>query len=354
MTRLLAYREDIDRQLRNQIGSALEHLGRINDFAPELRNRLEDYALRGKLIRGSLVPFTYDLLGADTVSREDLFKIAAAIELFQSMLLVHDDIMDQDDVRRGKPSIHAQYRSDGREGGLADPEHYGLSLGICAGDVSAFIAFGVLSRLELDPLLRSKLISFVADEMVLVGVAQMQDVHHGELPPNKVSLEAVERMYRYKTGRYTFSLAMSLGSQLAGRDDAFRKTIEDFGEALGIIFQIVDDKIGLFSPEEKTGKPAGSDLYEGKKTVYMQTLLAEISGPDRDKLEALLGNIESKEDIGWIMDQLDRHGIPDRVEARLRELSIECRGMIDEIAAREPKFAEGLRWLLDFNIERDY
>jgi geranylgeranyl diphosphate synthase type I len=354
MNQLLRYREDIADSLSRQVKSSLNDLGRINAFAPELMQRLEDYALRGKLIRGSLVPYTFDLLGGLGGERNALFDIAAAIELFQSMLLIHDDIMDQDELRRGKPSIHAQYASDGRHLKLGDPDHYGVSLGICAGDVSAFIAFGILSRLNIDDAIKGRLISFIADEMVLVGVAQMQDVHHGEAEPSSVSLDAVERMYRYKTGRYTFSLAMSIGALLAGRDDSLRERLEEFGELLGIIFQIKDDEIGLYGFEEKTGKPLGSDLYEGKKTVYMQTLLEETAGDIRSRLERLLGNISGPEDVSWIMGQIDKHGIRDRVSGRLDELAGDCSRLIDEMGEAETDLAAGMRWLLEYNLNRDF
>lgn len=354
MQDLLKYRDEIAAELSRQLSRVLGKFRSVNTFSGQLEERLNDYALRGKLIRGSLVPFCYDLLEGDGIDRRALSSVGASLELLQSMLLIHDDIMDQDDIRRGRPAIHSQYQSDGRELALSDPGHYGISQGICVGDVSAFTAFGLLSAIELEPLLKADLLRFVSDEMILVGIAQMQDVHHGVLPPSRVDYEAVETMYRYKTGRYTFSLPLSLGALLAGRDRNFREGLEGIGELLGIIFQIVDDGIGLFSDEQTSGKPSGSDLREGKKTVYMQLLLQSLQGDEQQRLESLLGNISEDSEVEWIMGRLRRSGIPARVEARLGELADQCRLAISGIAGREPGLARGLGVLLDYNLSRKF
>ncbi len=354
MKELLYYRDEILSALHGGIGEVMNRFTHINGFSGKVRDRLDDYASRGKLIRGSLVPFAYDRLTGDEVDRRDLFVISAAVELFQSMLLIHDDIMDQDEYRRGKPSVHYQFQGDGQSAGVNDPAHYGLSMGICAGDVAAFMAFGMLSRLSLSDKKRSELIDFISDEMVLVGIAQMQDVHHGEIDATAVSYDAVETMYRHKTGRYTFSLPLSLGALLRGKDKKIRKQLEDIGELLGIIFQIKDDEIGLFGDSQKTGKPRGSDLYEGKKTVYMQTLLELTDAADRENLLNLIGNLKSDEEARVIMNLLEKYSIPQQIENRLGELASDCSSAIDLLRSEAPNLAESLHALLTYNLKRDF
>ena len=114
----------------------------------------------------------------------------------------------------------------------------------------------------------------------------MQDVRNGELPPDSVSMDDVINTYRHKTGRYTFSLPISLGALLRGSNIDTRHKLERMGEYLGVIFQIKDDEIGLFGDPDLTGKPNSSDLAEGKKTVFTQGLWKTMEESQKTELEA--------------------------------------------------------------------
>jgi geranylgeranyl diphosphate synthase type I len=243
------------------------------EFDADVLRRLKEYVVRGKLLRGALVFLGYEAARGPQFSEPDpkaerrCLAAAAAMELTQSFLLIHDDIMDKDDVRRGVPSLHRQYRELARERGVEDADHLGVSLGICVGDVGVFLAMELLA--QADP----ALLGTYARELNLVGLAQMDDVFFGQAP-EEPTVDRIIQVYRFKTGRYTFSLPLVLGAALAGADTRTQEALARFGEELGVVFQIKDDEIGLFGEEEHIGKPAGSDISANKKTVFRQLLIA--------------------------------------------------------------------------------
>ena len=143
------FREGVAEEIRRLLPALFEQYHALNNFSPILLKRLEDYALRGKLMRGCLVPFTYYNLPGRELLKRDLYSIAATMELLQSMLLIHDDIMDQDELRRGGPAIHAIYGADGKREGVRNFRHYGESMGICVGDVASLCSLQYYFATEL-------------------------------------------------------------------------------------------------------------------------------------------------------------------------------------------------------------
>ncbi|HOX19212.1 MAG TPA: polyprenyl synthetase family protein, partial [Spirochaetales bacterium] len=260
---MLAYFNAARSAVRERIREILESgAARWDRAAPGLgtdaARRLEAFALRGKLIRGVLVRLGYELASGRTAEGSALVAVeraGAAMELFQSGLLVHDDIMDRDRTRRGVPTLHVEYERALEEAGYGDPVHYGEALGICAGDLAYFAGFGVLASLPVAPDAARKAAEIAAEELCLVGAAQMLDVANGAARPGSRNAfapgpvepdeEGILRLYRYKTGRYTFSLPLALGAALADADDATRLALETAGEELGLLFQLKDDELGI-------------------------------------------------------------------------------------------------------------
>ncbi len=246
-------------------------------FDADVLARLKEYVLRGKLLRGALVFLGYDAVGGDPERRDACcLPAAAAMELTQSFLLIHDDIMDKDEVRRGVPSLHRQYRDYAQDRGVSNPEHLGASLGICIGDIGVFLAMELLALAEAaaaGALPPGAFLATYARELNLVGLAQMDDVFFGQAP-EEPSVDRVVQVYRFKTGRYTFSLPLVLGAILAAGSSETQSALARFGEELGVVFQIKDDEIGIFGEEEHIGKPAGSDIVANKKTVFRQLLIS--------------------------------------------------------------------------------
>ncbi len=241
----LVYKKEITDVLYEFFKNKQKELVNVNAWGSDVCNRYLSFATQGKMIRGCLTILGYEMF--TNQSSDEVIKLAAAMEIFQSAILIHDDIMDRDTMRRGAKTMFAQYQDIGEKKKVNDALHFGESMGICVGDLGFFFAFELLANIP-------KIQSIVARELTNVGIAQMQDVDFGysKTMPNE---QAILNLYRYKTARYTFSLPLMVGSIVAGQSDKTVKTLEKLGENLGIIFQLKDDQLD-----------AESDLREGKKT----------------------------------------------------------------------------------------
>ncbi|MBT3272922.1 MAG: hypothetical protein HN368_07200, partial [Spirochaetales bacterium] len=161
----------IGKVLRDKEKTLRDDFSRVHPLGPDVLSRIIDFAEQGKMIRGGLVCLA-DGLATGRVSA-DSFTAGAAIELFQSALLVHDDIMDRDLYRRGNPSVFHQYATDARLSSFRDPDHLGEGLGICAGDIAFFLGFELLTDLGPQSGSFIKIFSRSARELSYVGIAQM-------------------------------------------------------------------------------------------------------------------------------------------------------------------------------------
>ncbi len=349
---LQAHLSDSRRELREFTSEYLRRkrreLERIGRWGTDVSDRLLEFTNSGKMIRGSLV-----LLGADLFGRprdgEEL-KVAAAVELMQSSLLVHDDIMDRDEMRRGMASVYSQYSRLGRSQDLPDPSHFGESMGICAGDVAIFTAFELLGELDVPAM--PSIISLCSKEMTYVGVAQMQDVFLGQSEA-AVDEGDVYLLYLYKTGRYTFSLPLMLGSLLAGAPDRTVDAMARLGERLGVVFQMKDDEIGLFGESDEIGKPCGTDIKEGKKTLFHLHLMRSASDEQRARLQTILGNrLIGKDEVDYVRSLIVDLGVRDRLAAEMVRLADEAHGIADGLDGVAREQLTLIHDLIEYNLTR--
>jgi geranylgeranyl diphosphate synthase type I len=323
---------------------------RINRWGPDVLTRMNGFVTGGKMVRGGLVRFTHDMF--EGTHAEEAIAAGAAMELFQAAFLIHDDIMDRDLTRRGKPSVHAQYADVAANEGIRDSLHIGEALGICAGDVALFLAFEILGTLNVNGEIKGKLLYNFCRELQYVGLAQMADVYHGA-GAGSITRENILSLYRYKTGRYTFSLPFSAGLVLAGREDPVIEQFNLMGEKLGIIFQIKDDELGLWAMEEELGKPVGSDISENKKTLYREILFERASKMEKIRLDEIFGNKKLKDtEIEYVRSLLESTGTRKEVDELTNRLSDEVRDIIRSITAAQPIWKERLLELLDYNRRR--
>ena len=164
-------REAVHQAIQDVLAEAGREYERVSgDFGSDSARRLDEFSARGKMIRGCLVRLGFELGGGKSVppeAEESVARAGAAMELFQSGLLVHDDIMDRDRTRRGAPTLHVGYEADLARGLYGDPAHNGSSLGICAGDLAYFSAFHVLAGLEVPADVARQVCQTAARELAL-------------------------------------------------------------------------------------------------------------------------------------------------------------------------------------------
>lgn len=324
-------------------------MARLKPWGGDVLQRLAGFTRKGKLIRGGLV-----CLGCEMTARRisaDAVRAGAALELIQSALLIHDDIMDRDTQRRGAPSLHRQYSLLAEKEGIRDPHHFGVSMGICAGEIAIFLAFEALAGLA-GP--RSRAAAFqklFAGTFGLVGLGQMLDIHAGA-SVRPVREREVLDIYRFKTARYSFSLPLAAGWILGGGKPAGRAQLERLGETLGLIFQIKDDELGLFGEEDVLGKPVGSDIRQGKKTLIHLRLLDRATPGERKALAAVFGRADaSEEDVRFVRELALRYGVDGEVRKTMARYGARARAAIRSLPI-EAALREVLESLLEFSLTR--
>lgn len=345
------------------------YAGISGDLGRDAANRLEEFTSRGKMLRGCLVRLGYDLVKGECPvipesEKESVMLAGAAMELFQSGLLAHDDIMDRDRVRRGAPTMHVGYEHTLERGGYADPAHHGEALAICAGDLAYFAAFQLLTEMPISATRAVQATLIAARELCVVGIAQMQDVANGAAQPGSAnpfrdaptdpSEEDIINLYRFKTGRYTFSLPLALGCAIAGGSEGDRLALEEAGEELGILFQLKDDELGLFADEKILGKPVGADIRENKKTIFRHRLLARADEETKARLAAMFGNpATGATEATYVRQQLERFGVRAELATMMQsraEASVARAGQLLGTAQGEP--AQAFRELVEYSLER--
>jgi geranylgeranyl diphosphate synthase type I len=354
-------RRRITRCLEEILRSRAAQLARVNPLGRELGEKLLRFAAQGKMLRGGLVCLASGLLDCGTPPAEPaVLAVAAAMELFQSGLLMHDDIMDRDATRRGQPTIHRQYAGEAELRGVRDAEHLGQSLAICAGDAAFFLGFEVLAGQPVPESARSGLLGLCARELSLVAAAQMQDVSWGAsqpavggVDPDPAADEAILRLYTYKTARYTFSMPLAAGAMLAGCGTEALSALERLGECLGILFQLRDDLLDLYGDEKELGKPVGSDVREGKKTLLHARLLARAPEAVAARLEAIFGNpAAGVRELDFVRQQCEGLGVLAEVGELSAGFTNEARRLIEGLPRTRAEERGVLLELLRYTSER--
>jgi geranylgeranyl diphosphate synthase type I len=326
--------------------------------------RIVEFCSRGKMIRGCLVFLGAQAEGLLPASRgptveRSLPGVAAAMELFQAGLLAHDDIMDRDLTRRGAPTIHARYESEAREAGCADAAHLGEALGICLGDLCYFEAYALLER-SLAGLPRSgEVIGLCSSVLSGVAVAQMSDVAWGA-GTREPTEDEILAMYRGKTARYSFSLPLAAGALVAD-DPELASALSALGDELGMLFQIRDDELGLFGSPGEMGKTVGSDLREGKKTLFRARLIAAAAKAGKEERERITRAFtpgERDEDelsshIDYIRDLARRLGVTAGIAAMSEEAESKANAILSKLSTPSGEARAALEGLVEYVTRRD-
>lgn len=309
----------------------LEHWKKKNavfEFDEYLLSQAEDFVCSGKMFRGFLFYSVSQQL-APEISKAAIKQIAAAIELYGSAILMHDDIMDEDDLRRGKPTMHRRVQQRAHEQyQTRKPEHFGISAAVSLGDVLFFLAGDLISTASQFPAdMRLKLLSESHTEMSLLGLAQVEDLYLA-YTPSTVSKEQILSMYYGKTARYTAVWPIIMAGLVAEVSPQLRHELQHIAAKLGILYQLRDDYLGLFGNSAKTGKGTLSDIREGKKTLYYY-YAQELPAEDQKTFFSWYGNPEVKpEEVTECLKFLEAREISKKVDKDIVDLEEESYALL--------------------------
>lgn len=278
---------------------------RVPSFSlPHLRDAILSYPTAGgKALRPAVLMFACGAVGGE---EQDALPAAAAVELYHTWTLVHDDIIDRDDKRRGKPTVHAEFRERIKaERGFdeARAAHYGLTIAILTGDLQQGWCTALLTNLTRERGLPADLTLNVIHDLfarvqnTLVD-GEALDVMYAETPVEALSEAQVLDMLWKKTG-VLYDFAGRAGAAIGLRQaDLHHPTIERvaaFTGRCGTAFQLQDDVLGVIGNEHQLGKAVGADIREGKRTVIVLHALPKLSAAERAFALSVLGNQTAEE-----------------------------------------------------------
>lgn len=285
---LAARAAHVDAHLLEDVAPAVEQVRalhpRLAPWADELTGML---AAGGKRLRPALLLLGVGIDGDDATA----LPAAHAVELLHTCALLHDDLIDGADTRRGRTTAHVSFAARHRAEGMAgDADRYGTAAAVLIGD----LAFAVADRLFLstdvdDTTLRTAFLAFtVLREEVMAGQALDVEAAAARLTSREVALAIASA----KSGRYSVARPLEIGALLGGTDPSVASALATAVEPLGQAFQVRDDLLGVFGDDELTGKPAADDLREGKRTLVVVEALDRLDPASRERLERLLGDPE--------------------------------------------------------------
>ncbi len=283
-----AYLERVEVVLDDFFAASAYRAHRLVPRFGQLWHALQSTTRGGKRFRPRLVWSASEGLGGADLETAAL--VGAAFELLHTALIVHDDVVDRDFVRRGRPNVSGQYLAKALAQGFSrsEAEHRAMSVGVVAGDLALFNAYRLIDRTPVPGHTRLRLMAILDDAVFCSAAGEFLDIEYSSRNGG-VPVEDVVDMERLKTAVYSFEGPLKAGAVLAGAGEETIAGLGEIGCSMGVAYQIVDDLLGVFGDEPGTGKSNLGDVREGKRTV----LISHASGqPQWAAIEEHLGNPE--------------------------------------------------------------
>ena len=296
----------------------------------------------GKRYRAAFCWWGYRAVRADVPDAEALVRAGAALELLHASALVHDDLMDASDTRRGRPAEHKAFESLHRSRGWrGSAEQYGAASAILLGDVLLTWSDELLRRcgLPADVVRPAQELFETTHTEVITG--QFLDV--SVQARGRCDVEEAMRVLRYKSAKYSVERPLHVGAALAGAGPEMLTALSAYGVPVGEAFQLRDDLLGVFGDPDVTGKPAGDDLTEGKRTVLVALALESAPAADGKRLDEALGTPLDVAEVEELRRIIDESGARADVEGRIDALTRSALAALGEApvtAVARPVLAE--------------
>ena len=349
VAKLYSFKERFDPTFSSFLSQEIKKARTLRPKLGELMEVGAEFALHGgKRLRPAFLYYGYKSTGEK--EEEAVIYASMLIELLHAGILIHDDIIDNSELRRGRPTVHRELADRYRN------EHLGRSLAIVVGDTLLALANKVLSTAPFSKE-RLQLARYYFDQMSTeVNLGECLDIL-GDVS-EEVDIDWVMKVMEYKTAKYTVEGPLKIGGALGGASGEILDSFSEYALPLGIAFQLQDDILGMFGDEKKVGKPVDSDLKEGKKTVLVLETLRRLKKEGRDsqvvRFEEILGNPNlTTEDYYWTQQLIRETGALDYSQ-RLAQDCIKKAKLAFEGVGIEREARDYLLGIADFMLEREY
>jgi geranylgeranyl diphosphate synthase type I len=341
-----AFRQRVQRVLDDFLDAQADRLAPLGPDAARLLAEARASVSGGKRLRAAFCWWGHEAVAAVAPEDEDaLARACASLELLHASALVHDDLMDASDTRRGRPATHrgfeAEHRAaDGGRGWRGDPEQYGAAAAILLGDLLLAWADELLRTCGLPAERVLAALDVLDHTRTEVIAGQFLDV--SVQARGRADVDQAMTVLRYKSAKYSIERPLHTGAALAGADPAATAALRAFGLPLGEAFQLRDDLLGVFGDPAETGKPAGDDLVEGKRTVLVALALDAAPDDEARRLDAALGRPLDAAQVDDLRGIIDRCGARQQVEEVIAALTERALSVLDGGALR-PEAVGSLR-----------
>jgi len=305
--------ERVERRLADLLDCEIARWSALTpDLAEPLRSLAALVMASGKRLRPAFCHWGYRAAGGtdDALALE----VGAAFEMLQAFALLHDDVMDDSDSRRGLPAAHTDFAGrHGVAGWRGESRRFGEAVAVLTGDLAHVYADTLMSGAPAEAIvvwneLRIEL--NMGQYLDVIGTAQ-----------GDTDYEAARRIARYKSGKYTIERPLHVGAALAGRLGELRDPLSAYGDPLGEAFQLRDDVLGAFGDTSVTGKPVGNDLRDGKPTPLLSVAFSAATPPQRQVLTLVGATDLSEPDVSAIQAVLVDTGAVATIEATIDRLA---------------------------------
>lgn len=325
---------------RNYFKNKQKEIKKYPTLIGDIYSDLEDISAGGKRVRGFLVYLGFLVGGGHNLKK--ILPVSMAIELLHTFLLIHDDIIDKSDIRRGKLTIHKRYEKK-------FDYHYGISQAIVAGDTACFEAIDLINSSNFDSKRKKLCLEVISKVILETTYGELLDVEYSYKRPK---LKQIEQVTDLKTARYTFVGPLTIGAILAGARKSQLSAINRYGLKVGYIFQLVDDILGVFGNEEILGKSTLSDMREGKNTLLIYNARELATLPDKKRLDKLWGKDDADEgDLKIVKDIIKRCGAYDWCITEINSLSRKSSAYLSDITDDE-KLRKVFLQMAEFIVSR--
>lgn len=335
MDKLLSTRTTaVDQAIAATLATTKAAISVAGSAAAEITDQIAASAAGGKRLRAQLIIAAHDALGGH--DDQAAHGIGAAVELFQTAALLHDDVLDDSDTRRGHPAAHRSLAGVHRtQDWLGSADDFGAAAGILAGDLALMSAHRALA-VASDRLPRHQgtlVRELFADMAEMVTIGQYLDMRVAAQPLDTLPQQepAIRSVMRTKTASYSAEFPLALGAACAGATETTVQAMRTIGVPVGVAFQLRDDVLGLTGSPLVTGKPAGDDIREGKRTMLVWRAWEATDSTGRTCLRATLGRRDAGDaDVAAAVAVISATDAIDRVEA---EISLLARDAITQLGA---------------------
>lgn len=350
--KLKKFKKEIDCELEKFFDLEEEKAKKISFYCAEIVRVVRDITMRGgKRVRAATMYHSYIAF-----SGKDLKKAmycAMSMELMQTYLLIHDDIMDDSDMRRGGPSVHYIYKEIyNKKFSGSKSKEFGNAMAILAGDLAHTFGNNIISSSGFDEKKTSRALFELSKMYEKEYFGQLLDIY-SELLDN-ISERDVFLIHQLKTSPYTFDGPCKIGAILAGAKEKEIKKIENYSIPLGVAFQVQDDILGVFGTEEKIGKPVLSDLQEGKKTLLIIDALNKADEDQAKTLIRLLGKTTTAySDLERVREIIQDTGALEKSKKIAKEYVNKAIKSLKSINFSNPDGTNFLIEIADYMVDRE-